>query len=247
MNSKILRFIVILLQILIAAAELGICIYGIVLVEDINDSYPFITTVVRVAIILLLTIAYFKTSVSKINPGNLFVIMALFFLTLAELSILSYFTTISGWSFIPPRALVRTVLGAQLMAHFALIGYALQYQTNEHSSIVRLFVVGMTAVVFLVVLIPSSQEVSILWKMPAPLTLLIVLAAVAAISQLILAFTETTRAGSLRQIATLILIAGNFLTLVFNDLFVFQIIGTALFFIGGFVLMIITLRNSVIL
>ncbi|MBO6000150.1 MAG: hypothetical protein J6P81_00015, partial [Spirochaetales bacterium] len=118
MNSKFLRVITILIQILITAVEMGICIFGMTIVETTAESYPFIFAVVRVAVILLMTLAYYKTSVSKINPGNIFVIFFLFFLTMAELSILAYFTTISGRSFIPPRLLVRVLIASQFMVQF---------------------------------------------------------------------------------------------------------------------------------
>ena len=107
MNNKFLRFLVVFLQILIIAVELAICIYSIVFVEDISENY-FTAAVVRISAILLMTIAYYKTSVSRINPGNLFIIFFLFSITVAELTVLSRFTAITGWSLIPPRALART-------------------------------------------------------------------------------------------------------------------------------------------
>ena len=247
MTNKVLRVLTLLLQVLAIAVEIGICTYGIIIVEDPSESYPYIATVVRVVVILLVTIAYYKTSVSKINPGNLFIISCLFFLSMTELSILSYFTKLSGWSFIPPRALVRTVMASQFMAHFSLIGYAMQYQTNEHSSVVRLLLIGLAAAAFLTVLLPAAQEVSKLWDKKAPLVTLSVLASTAIISHLILAFTETTKAAALRHTATILMIAGNYITVVFADMLPFIVIGSALFSIGGFITMVITLRNSVIL
>ena len=247
MNNKFLRIAIILLQMLAIAAEIAICIYGIVIVENASDSYPFLATVVRIVVILLVTIAYYKTSVSKINPGNMFIISCLFFLTLSELGILSYFTRISGWSFIPPRALVRTIMASQFMVYFSLIGYALQYQTNEHSSVVRMLILGILAVAFLTVILPASQEVSKLWDKKAPLVMLSALAFTAIISNLILAFSETTKVGALRHTATILMLAGNFITAVFDGLFVYTVIGSTLFVVGGVITMVITLRNSVIL
>ena len=153
----------------------------------------------------------------------------------------------AGWSFIPPRALVRTVMASHFMVHFSLIGYAMQYQTNEHSSVVRLLLLGIAAVAILTVILPSSQEVSKLWDKKAPLVMLSTLAGTATITHLILTFTETTRVPALRHMATILMVAGYYVIAVFNGLFAFTIIGTALFVIGGFITMIITLRNSVIL
>ena len=247
MSNKFLRILIILLQILAIAVEVTISIYGIVIVEDASKSYPYIAAVVRVVVILLVTISYYKMSVTKINPGNTFIISCLFFLTLSELSILSYFTSLSGWSFIPPRALVRTVMAAQFMVYFSLIGYAVQYQSNEHSSVVRLLLLGISAVAFLTVLLPAAQEVSKLWDKKAPLVLLSALALTAVVSNLILSMTETTKVASTRHVATILMIAGNYVTVVFDGLFMYTVIGTALFFIGGIITMTITLRNTVVL
>ena len=40
MSNKFLRFLIILLQMLAIAAEVAICIYGIVIVDDASKSYP---------------------------------------------------------------------------------------------------------------------------------------------------------------------------------------------------------------
>ena len=247
MNSKLLRVIVILLQMLIIAAEMGICIFGMVVVENTSESYPFIFAAVRVAVILLMTLSYYKTSVSRINPGNIFVIFFLFFLTVAELNILAYFTTITGWSFIPPRILVRMLIYSQFMVQFCILGNALLYQSNEHSAALRLFAFGYFAIAFVSYIIPATQEVIKLWDVEAPLSILSILSALAVLSQLILAFSETTKVNALKHTAMILLISGNFIVNVFDGLLPFSIIGTAFFFIGGIIIMLITLRNSVIL
>ena len=247
MNSKFLRVIVLLLQILIIAAEMGICIFGMVVVETSSESYPFIYAAVRVAVILLMTLSYYKTSVSRINPGNIFVIFFLFFLTVAELNILAYFTTITGWSFIPPRVLVRMLIYSQFMVQFCILGNALLYQSNEHGAALSLFAFGYFAVAFLAYIIPATQEVIKLWDVPAPLTILSFLSALAVLSQLILAFSETTKVSALKHTAMVLLLAGNFIVNVFDGLSYFSVIGTAFFFIGGIIITLITLRNSVIL
>ncbi|MBO6001123.1 MAG: hypothetical protein J6P81_04970, partial [Spirochaetales bacterium] len=174
-------------------------------------------------------------------------IFFLFFLTMAELSILAYFTTISGRSFIPPRLLVRVLIASQFMVQFTILGNAIQDQTNEHSKAFRLFIAGLFSVAFLTYIIPATQEVTKLWDVPAPLLILSILSSLAVISQLILAVSETTKVGALKHTAMILLLAGNFIATVFDGLFPFSVIGTAFFFIGGIVIMLITLRNSVIL
>ena len=92
MNSKLLRLLTLLLQILVIGICLTICVYGIVVSVDSSESYPYIAATVRVSILLLITISYYKTSVSAFNPGNLFMMMAMLYMSITELRILSYFT-----------------------------------------------------------------------------------------------------------------------------------------------------------
>ena len=121
MNSKLLRVLTLLLQILVITICLTICVYGIVVTEDIQDSYPYIAATVRVSILLLITISYYKTSVSAFNPGNLFMMMAMLYMSITELRILSYFTGLTGWSFLPPRVGVWLQLFSQFMLCFSAV------------------------------------------------------------------------------------------------------------------------------
>ena len=142
MNSKAFRVFVLLLQILCFAVSIGVCVYGIVIIEEVDNSYPYIAAVVRLVVVLLVTVAYYKSSVSNINPGNSFIILALFFLTITELRVLSYFTQLTGFSILPPRVSVRLQMFSQYMLMFLLIGYAIHYQNNEHSTITRFLLLG---------------------------------------------------------------------------------------------------------
>lgn len=246
MNSKAFRVFVLLLQILCFAVSIGVCVYGIVIIEEVDNSYPYIAAVVRLVVILLVTVAYYKSSVSNINPGNAFIILALFFLTVAELRVLSYFTQLTGISILPPRVSVRLQMFSQYMLMFLLIGYAIHYQNNEHSTITRFLLLGTASVLFISILVPTTQDIDGVWQMTAPLMLLCILSSVALITQLILSFSEPTAIGKLRNYAILLMIVGNSLSFILNTL-TFTIMGSTLFFIGGFIAMIVTLRNSVIL
>ena len=246
MNSKAFRVFVLLLQILCFAVSIGVCVYGIFIMEEVDNSYPYIAAVVRLVVILLVTVAYYKSSVSNINPGNAFIILALFFLTVAELRVLSYFTQLTGFSILPPRVSVRLQMFSQYMLMFLLIGYAIHYQNNEHSTITRFLLLGTASVLFISILVPTTQDIDGVWRMTAPLMLLCILSSVALITQLILSFSEPTAIGKLRNYAILLMIVGNSLSFILNTL-TFTIMGSSLFFIGGFIAMIVTLRNSVIL
>ena len=246
MNSKALRILVLLLQLVCFLASIGVCVYGIVIIENADDSYTYIATVVRLVIILLVTVSYYKSSVSNINPGNAFVILALLFLTVSELRVLSYFTALSGCSILPPRVSVRLQMFSQFMLMFLLIGYAIHYQNNEHSSITRFLALGTAAVLFISIMLPATQDIEGIWKMTAPFWVLCILSGTALFTQLILSFTEPTTMGRLRNLAILLMIVGNGLSFVF-DSFAATIIGSSIFLLGGFTTMVVTLRNSVIL
>ena len=246
MNNKALRVLILLLQILCFIASIGVCVYGIVIIENADDSYAFMAAVVRLVVILLVTVSYYKSSISNINPGNAFIILALFFLTVSELRVLSYFTTLSGWSILPPRVSVRLQMFSQFMLMFLLIGYAIHYQNNEHSSISRFLALGTAAVLFISIMLPATQDIEGIWNMSAPFWVLVILSGTALFTQLILSFTEPTATGRLRNLAILLMIVGNSLSFIF-DSFALTIVGSSIFLLGGFITMVVTLRNSVIL
>ena len=246
MNSKALRILVLLIQLMCFLASIGVCVYGIVLAEETDDSYTYMAAVVRLVVILLVTVSYYKSSVSNINPGNAFVILALLFLTVSELRVLSYFTALSGWSILPPRVSVRLQMFSQFMLMFLLIGYAIHYQNNEHSSLTRFLALGTAAILFISIMLPATQDIEGIWKMSAPFWVLCILSGTALFTQLILSFTEPTAMGRLRNLAILMMIVGNGLSFVI-DAFASTIIGSSVFLLGGFITMVVTLRNSVIL
>ena len=246
MNNKALRVLILLLQLVCFLSSISVCVYGIVIIENTDDSYTYIAAVVRLVVILLVTVAYYKSSISNINPGNAFIILALFFLTVSELRVLSYFTALSGWSILPPRVSVRLQIFSQFMLMFLLIGYAIHYQNNEHSSISRFLALGTASVLFISIMLPATQDIEGVWKMSAPFWVLCILSGTALFTQLILSFTEPTATGRLRNLAILLMIVGNGLSFVF-DAFSLTILGSCLFLLGGFIIMVVTLRNSVIL
>ena len=246
MNSKALRILVLLIQLMCFLASIGVCVYGIVIAEETDDSYTYMAAVVRLVVILLVTVSYYKSSVSNINPGNAFVILALLFLTVSELRVLSYFTALTGWSILPPRVSVRLQMFSQFMLMFLLIGYAIHYQNNEHSSITRFLALGTAAVLFISIMLPATQDIEGIWKMTAPLWVLCILSGTALFTQLMLSFSEPTATGRLRNLAILMMIVGNGLSFVF-EAFASTIIGSSIFLLGGFITMVVTLRNSVIL
>ena len=246
MNSKALWILVLLIQLMCFLASIGVCVYGIVIAEETDDSYTYMAAVVRLVVILLVTVSYYKSSVSNINPGNAFVILALLFLTVSELRVLSYFTALTGWSILPPRVSVRVQMFSQFMLMFLLIGYAIHYQNNEHSSITRFLALGSAAVLFISIMLPATQDIEGIWEMSAPFWVLCILSGTALFTQLMLSFTEPTATGRLRNLAILMMIVGNGLSFVF-EAFASTIIGSSIFLLGGFITMVVTLRNSVIL
>lgn len=247
MNSKFLRFLSLTLQILVIGICLTVCVYGIVISQEASDSYPFISTTVRVAILLLITISYYKTSVTAYNPGNVFMILAMMYMAVTELRILSYFTAMTGWGIIPPRVAVRVQLFSQFMLYFSIAGYALFHQNNEQGITSRFNLLGTVGLLFLSLTIPATQDIDGVWTLLAPLSILVVLAATVLISMLMILFSEQTKSSVVRFVGILLMAIGNFLAVVTSSSFLYSGIGTVLYFIGGFMVMVVTLRTSVIL
>ena len=105
---------------------------------------------------------------------------------------------------------------------------------------------GSAAVLFISIMLPATQDIEGIWKMSAPFWVLCILSGTALFTQMILSFTEPTAMGRLRNLAILMMIVGNGLSFIF-DSFASTIIGSSIFLLGGFITMVVTLRNSVIL
>lgn len=246
MNSRFLRFLVVTLQTLAFIIGIGISVYGIVVSTDGSGAVDYITTVVRIVALVLVTLAYYKNNVSINNPGNLFTILYLLFASLTEMQILSFFTRLTGWSILPPRVNVRLVMFSQFMMFFSVLGFSLFNQNNEHGAANRFMLIGGAGVLFLSLTLPAPQDVLGVWSMTAPLVVLTILCVLSVIAHMILIASDLQRSWILRQVATIMLIVGSYLVAVFTS-FAYITVGTALFAIGAIILMIMTLRNSVIL
>ncbi len=245
MNSKLLRFLTLFLQVICLAVIVGVCVFGIIVNDDWNVSKPFIETVIRASVLFLLTISYYKTSVSNFNPGNPFILLFMLFMTIVELRVLSVFTELTGWSILPARVSVRLHLFSQFMVYFLLAGYAINYQNNDHSAVTRFMLFGITGCLFLSIMIPATQDISGVWALRAPYLLVTAFCSISVLCNLILAFSESTKMGTLRHISTVMMLLGNYAMIYDNQ--TIALIGSCTFVVGGIISMILTLRNSVIL
>lgn len=247
MSNRLLRFLCLMLQILVIGACLAVCVYGILISVETSDSYHYIAVTARVAILLLLTLAYYKTSMSSFDPGNVFMILALLFLSAAELNILSYFSAMTGWGIIPPRVGVRLQLFSQFMSYFSIAGFGLYYQNNEQVNTSGFSIMGTLGILFLSLMIPATQDIDSVWGLLAPRITLGVVATTAFIVMLIVLFNEQSKSGVMRFLGLIFLMAGNLVTVLFGSEFLYYAVGSGIFVFGGFILMLATLRNSVIL
>ena len=93
-----------------------------------------------------------------------------------------YFSSMTGWGYIPPRVSVRIQLFSQFMTYFSIAGFGLYYQNNEQVNTSGLSIIGTLGVLFLSVLIPASQNVDGVWTLLAPKITLGIIAATAFIN-----------------------------------------------------------------
>ena len=246
MNSKFLRFSFLVFQLLVFILGIGICIFGLVRTDTLVSGYRYLAAVVRIIILLLISVTYFKMSGSSFSQGSSFMMLCIFCLSFAELRVLSDLTMLTGISIMPPRAIVRTQLLSQFLMHVCLIGYAVYYQNSEYTTSTRFLLFGIGASVFLALVIPSSQTLPGMWLHTAPLLIISVLALLTLFTHILLTTSEPTTMGSLRHVAIMLMVIGNFINTVFPGM-ILAIVGTGLFAIGGILAVTVTLRNSVIL
>lgn len=246
MNSKFLRFSFLVFQLLVFILGIGVCIFGLVKTDTLVSGYRYLAAVARIIILFLISVTYFKMSGSNFSQGSSFMMLCIFCLSFAELRVLSDLTLLTGISIMPPRAIVRTQLMSQFLLHVCLIGYAVYYQNNEYNSLTRFLLFGIGSSVFLSLVIPSSQTLPGMWLHTAPLLVISVLALLTLFTHMMLTTSEPTTLGSLRHVAIMLMVVGNFIYTVFPGM-IPAIIGTGLFSIGGILAVTVTLRNSVIL
>ncbi|MFC2821382.1 MAG: hypothetical protein ACFN3H_01235 [Spirochaetales bacterium] len=246
MNNRLLRISGLTLQTIASAVIVFFSVYAMAATEDILINYQYVVSVLRVLILMLVTVAYYKTTISSINPGNPFILCWMLFASFAELRILSSFSNLTCLTILSSRIGVRVQIFSQFMLHFSLIGFALHYQNNDYNAMSSFMILGTAGILFLSLISPAAQNIPALWSLSAPLTMLTIFAAVTLLTHIILAFAEPTSLGSLRHIATILMIIGNFISTVFASL-LSAATGTVLFTIGGVTAMIISLRDSVLL
>lgn len=247
MNNRLLRFLCLMLQILVIGACLAVCVYGILISEELPDSYHYIAVTARIVILLLLTLSYYKTSMSSFDPGNVFMILALLFLSVTELNILPYFSALTGWGIIPPRVSVRLQLFSQFMSYFSVAGFGLYYQNSEQVNTSGFSIMGTLGILFLSLMIPATQDIDGVWGLLAPRITLGVIAATTFIVLFIVMFNEQSKSGIMRFLGLIFMMAGNLVNVVLGSEFFFFAVGSGIFVFGGFILLLATLRNSVIL
>lgn len=246
MNNRFLRITILVLQTFCFAVGIGIAIYGIVVSQEAKATSIYVTSVIRLISLLLVTLAYYKNNVSVNNPGNLFTILFLFFATVVELQVFSYFSKLTGWSILPARVSVRLAMFSTFMMYLSLLGFALFNQNNEHGASSRFMLFGLVCMLAISQTIPATQDVFGIWNMTTPLLMITVLASLAAIAHFILIASDPQKSWILRQLATVLMIAGSYLIAV-PAAFIYITIGTAMFTVGAIILTIMTLRNSVFL
>ncbi|MCF0238712.1 MAG: hypothetical protein HUK24_08940, partial [Sphaerochaetaceae bacterium] len=227
METRVLRVLLIIVQFLIYAVCLTACVFGILQIYELKETYVYISSIARIITLILVTVSYYKNSFSTNNPGDTFTTFFLFFASLAEVRVISYFSAVTGWGVIPDRASVLLLTYAIFMTFLSAIGYGLYFHNNEHTAISRFMFMCTFGTVFLVYLIPSSQNVTGIWKLNAPFYLLTIFLALAVLSHLILIMSDTTR-----QLGSILMLVGLYMNVIafgFNNC----IISKSIYVIGG--------------
>jgi len=85
------------------------------------------------------------------------------------------------------------------------------------------------------------------WTLLAPRITLGVIAATASVVLIMLLFNEQSKSGIMRFLGLILLMAGNLISILWGAELLYYAVGTAIYFSGGFILMLATLRNSIIL
>lgn len=244
MRSKFLKALILIVQIAVMGVCTAVSIRGFLLAKDIMQELPFILAAVRIGILLVFTIGYYRSYISGGSPENVFIAFFLFSTSLSESRVFNDFAVLTGRILISNVVLSRISLFAVMAMLLSLIGLAIYYQNNEYYAVSLYTGICLAGALFMGLLLPTPISFENLWMMNPSFWIFAILCAVAAVVNILLLFTETPGAGTLGLLASVFLDASIFATYFFNASYS-NLIGTGLFVVGSLINTIVLTRNTI--
>lgn len=249
MRSKALILVLLITLLAILALCLTAAINGGFILyhsqtTTIEDYFPIGESVLRTFTLLIFTLIYCKTWYYGESPGTAFFDLFLFSAAIAETRVFFQYTALTGQCFIPPVVLSRIQIGSVILMLLSLISSALYYQNNEYSAVSFLKGISVAIAIVLGLLLPLPVSSENLFRIKPSYWILILLSAVAFISNLILMLTDPPGIGTFKHLASIAIIEGIF-AIFFFSLKYSELVGTILLTLGYITNSILSARNSI--
>ncbi len=244
MHNKFLNTLLFIAQLLITALCLAVAVRGIFLAQEFPQELPFLQVGIRIIMLLVFTISYYKSSITGGNPGNIFLLCFILSASLAELRVFDYFSSLTQIRLLSVTALSRISIFSVTMMFLSLIGSGIYFQNNEHGAVSLFTWVSVAAAVFLSLLLPTPLSYSNLWKMTPSFWIVVILSIVAVIVNLLLLFIEPLGTGTIKLLSSLLFVIGTFLICFFVDE-ILILAGTGAFVVGCLLNTIVLTRNAI--
>jgi len=244
MHNKFLNTLLFLAQLLITALCLVVAIKGVFLSQDLSQELPFLQVGIRIIMLLVFTISYYKSSITGGNPENIFIVCFLLSATLSELRVFYYFSTLTQIKLLSVTALSKISIFSVILIFLSLIGFGIYFQNNEHGAVSLFTWISIAAAVLLSLLLPTPLSFSNLWKMTPSFWSIAILSIVAVIVNLLPLFIEPPGTGTIRLLSSLLFVIGTFLICFFVEQYLI-LAGTGAFVVGCLLNTIVLTRNAV--
>lgn len=241
MQNKALRVFTFLIQTAIFAVCLLLCVRGVLISQTTESISTLIWTLVKLLALFILSIVFFKTSISRSTPGDVFIALYILFGSVSFIKVFDLYSNLTGTCYIPPVVNVRLYMLSIIMMSLSLLGSGLYHQNNEHTAVSRFSAIIVCIALIMTEVLPAGQTYESLLSLPVLWLLYAVNGASIVIFFLLIA-TDPPGPDIVRHVSLILLTIGNHLSICFIGYYI-QIVGNILFVIGCLMLMILTMRT----
>lgn len=242
MSTKLIRTILITLQVIISASILLGCICGIIVSKDSATTKLLIEGLIRSVAALGFTVFYYVSVSDSFSADTLIFPIYLLCITTSESRTFEIVEGLLNLFFIPQHFLVEVLIFSSFMIAFTLIGYALLSNNSKKEN--NLFTIAaIVASLTIATLAPKAQTITEAWNSKSLFVLLASLFTTGVIISIVQAILETSTSTRIKYVICILLFINEFINLVFNSDFM-NAAGTVLFIVSLVLVVLLVRMNA---
>lgn len=242
MDTKLVRTLLIILQIIITASLLLADICGIATIGSLASSKSLIESLVRCIATLAFMIFYYVSVSDSFSSESLIFPLYLLSLTVSEIRILEIVERATNLYIIPQQTLVGLLMFSTFLIAFCLIGYALLSNASGKES--TLYTIAIIVIAALdTYLSPISQNISETWQSKNMWILISFFFTVAILVSIVQFFLERSKSSRIKYLICLLLSINNYINLVYNSI-AMNTFGTIIYIASMVLIVVLVEVNS---